>query len=138
MSNWYNTCTPYIWYKWSNTTVWKVINPLNWLLFFQNVDSVDEKTLCDVLTDHTDLKLSDEQKRSYFKVRNNINSILKNRANNVKVVIYIDNQYIQIIAGNAENHINFYINSDDSSFELEWRKVRWKASFKSDIVFKCW
>lgn len=90
--------------------------------FFQKVDNVDEKTLCDVLKDHKDIKLSDEQKRSYFKVRNNINCILKNRSNNVKLVIYIDNEYVLIIAGNAENHINFYINSD-ASFEKEWLKV---------------
>lgn len=125
MSNWYITL--YIWYmyKLSNTTVWKLINLFNWLLFFQKVDNVDEKTLCDVLTDHKDFKLSNEQKRGYFEVRNNINCTLKNRANNVKVVIYIDNAYIQIIAGKAENHINIYINSD-ASVKKEW--VSWKES----------
>lgn len=91
--------------------------------FFQKVNNVDEKTLCEAFRRFNGhLKLSDEQKRSFFEVRNNINCILKNRSNNVKVVIYIDDQDIPIIAGNAENHINFYIKSD-ASYKKEWIKV---------------
>lgn len=96
------------------------------------VENVDEKTLCDFLKDHKEIKLSDEQKRSYFKVRNNINCILKNRSNNVKVVIYIDNDYVPITAGNAENHINFYINND-ASFEMEWLKRKEDDDLKYEI-----
>lgn len=96
------------------------------------VDNVDEKTLCDVLTDHKDFKLSNEQKRGYFEVRNNINCTLKNRANNVKVVIYIDNAYIQIIAGKAENHINIYINSD-ASVKKEWREENDDLEYEIDV-----
>lgn len=99
------------------------------------VDNVDEKTLCDVLKDHKEIKLSDEQKRSYFKVRNNINCILKNRSNNVQVLIYIENEYILIIAGNAENHINFYINND-ASFEKEWLKREEDDDLKYEIDTK--
>lgn len=94
-------------------------------------DDVNEKTLCGVFRKFNDkLKLSDEQKKGFFKVRNNINCILKNRSNNVQVLIYIENEYILIIAGNAENHINFYINND-ASFEKEWLKDTKKINAKS-------
>lgn len=107
-----------------------------WPLEEIKVNNVDEKTLCEAFRRFNGhLKLSDEQKRSFFEVRNNINCILKNRSNNVKVVIYIDDQDIPIIAGNAENHINFYIKSD-ASYKKEWIKRKEDDDLKYEIDTK--
>lgn len=101
--------------------------------FFQQTSNVDDRTLSNASwIINEKFKVSNKQKLGFFEVRDKINCYVKTCANNVKVVIYIDEQSIEFIAGDAENHLIFYIKSD-GSIEAQWIKVSWKVSL--DIVY---
>lgn len=97
------------------------------------VNNVDDRTFSEAsCVINNEIKPTKEQKTGFFEIRNKINFYVKTCANNVKVVIYIDEQSIEFIAGDAENHINFYIKTD-GSFEKEWIKRKEDDGLKYKI-----
>lgn len=98
---------------------------------------VDEKVLNNVLLKYEHrFERFKNQKDGFLGLRNNINGIVKSCAKNVRVVIYVEDvfdQPVEIIAGDAESHINIYIKSDGSD-KKEWKKRKEDANLNFTII----
>lgn len=78
--------------------------------------------------------------KAFYDLRDEISHIVKNCANNVKVVVYFDfvlDRPITVQVGQAENRLRITI-KDDGRITLSWTKETWSKYF-SDVldVIKC-
>lgn len=100
---------------------------------YKETDKVDHRVLHSLYKMLApELKGSHEQKKSFYKLRHNINKHVNHCADNVKLTLYINDVDIVICAGKKDNEIVITIEEDGNTL-ISYTEETWSKYFKD-----CW